>query len=236
MEWLEIVKAIGDFGILIVIAGIFLYFSYRNNKTQNEITQKLFNQMLEQMKICAGGHVLTEEEDKTAIKIDNAINALLQKAVSDLQCARVMVVRYHNGGKDMNAVSFLKLSVTNESVNYGYTPAMSEFQNQFRSIVGYPVSQIEKTGHSYVGELEDIKDYDIGTYELLKARNVRSYYSQGLVNATGYIVGAVLVLYHNDNEYKEDHEYVHQYLTHLTDQISGLLNVKLLNKKQEESK
>jgi len=231
MEWLEIIKAIGDVGALVVIAGLFLFISYRNSKTQNEMTQKLFDRVLEQMKICAGGHVLTEEEDKTAIKIDNAIHSLLQKAVSDLNCGRIMVVRYHNGGKDMNSVSFLKLSVTNESVNYGYTPVMSEFQNQFRSIVGYPVSQIEKTGHSYVTNLEDIKEYDIGTYELLKSRNVRSYYSQGLVNSTGYNIGAVLVLYHNNNDYKEKHEYVHQYLTHLADQISSLLNVK-----EEESK
>lgn len=225
MEWVEFAKAIAELGVLVVIAGLFLYISFRNNKSQAEMTQKLFDEVLKQMRICAGGHVLTEEEDKTAIKIDNAIHILLQKAVSDLNCGRVMVVRYHNGGKDMNSISFLKLSVTNESVNYGYQPAISEFQNQFRSIVGYPVNQIEITGHSYVENLEDIKSYDIGTYELLKSRNVRSYYSQGLVNTKGYVIGAVLVLYHNDNEYKEDHEYVHQYLMHLSDQISGLLNV-----------
>ena len=225
-EWIEIAKAISELGILIVIAGLFLFIAFKQNKSQETMLTNLFNEMLDQMKKCAGGHVLTEEEDKTAIKIDTAIQTLIQKAVSDLHCARVMVVRYHNGGKDMNSVSFLKLSVTNESVNYGYQPVMNEFQNQFRSIVGYPVNQIEKTGHSYVENLEDIKDYDIGTYELLKSRNVRSYYSQGLVNTNGYKVGAVLILYHHDNEYKEDHEEVHNYLTHLSDQISGLLNAK----------
>ena len=102
MEWLEIAKAIGELGILIVIAGLFLYFSYKNNKAQSEMTNKIFENLLEQMKVCAGGHVLTEEEDKTAIKIDNAIQILIQKAVGDLQCGRIMVVRYHNGGKDMN--------------------------------------------------------------------------------------------------------------------------------------
>ena len=232
MEWLEIAKAIGELGILIVIAGLFLYFSYKNNKAQSEMTNKIFENLLEQMKVCAGGHVLTEEEDKTAIKIDNAIQILIQKAVGDLQCGRIMVVRYHNGGKDMNSVSFLKLSVTNECVNHGYTPVMSEFQNQFRSIVGYPVSQIEKTGHSYVTNLEDIKSYDIGTYELLKSKNVRSYYAHSLTNATGYVIGAVLILYHHDNNIQENKEEIHQYLTHLADQISGLLNVV----KNEESK
>lgn len=232
MEWLEIAKAIGELGILIVIAALFLYFSYKNNKSQSEMTNKIFEQLLEQMKVCASGHVLTEEEDKTAIKIDNAIQTLLQKAVGDLQCGRIMVVRYHNGGKDMNSVSFLKLSVTNECVNHGYTPVMSEFQNQFRSIVGYPINQIERTGHSYVTNLEDIKTYDIGTYELLKSKNVRSYYAHSLTNTTGYVIGAVLILYHHDNNIAEKQEEVHQYLTHLSDQISGLLNVV----KNEESK
>ena len=232
MEWLEIAKAIGELGILIVIAGLFLYFSYKNNKAQSEMTNKIFENLLEQMKVCAGGHVLTEEEDKTAIKIDNAIQVLIQKAVGDLQCGRIMVVRYHNGGKDMNSVSFLKLSVTNECVNHGYTPVMSEFQNQFRSIVGYPIKQIERTGHSYITNLEDIKSYDIGTYELLKSKNVRSYYAHSLTNTTGYVIGAVLILYHHDNNIQENQEEIHQYLTHLADQISGLLNVV----KNEESK
>lgn len=231
MEWLEITKAIGELGILIVIAGLFLYFSYKNNKAQGEMTNKVFEELLKQMKVCAGGHVLTEEEDKTAIKIDNAIQILLQKAVGDLQCGRIMVVRYHNGGKDMNSISFLKVSVTNECVNYGYKPVMSEFQNQFRSIVGYPVNQIEKTGHSYVTNLEDIKNYDIGTYELLKSRNVRSYYAHSLTNATDYVIGAVLILYHYDNSYEENQDQIHQYLTHLADQISGLLNVKNIESK-----
>jgi hypothetical protein len=231
MDGISIAQSIAELGILVVIAGIFLWIVIKNNKKQDEFNAQLFKTVIEQMKLCAGGHVLTEEEDKTAVRIDNAIQGLIQKATSDLHCARIMVVRYHNGGKDMNSVSFLKLSVTNESVNYGYKPVMAEFQNQFRSIVGYPVKQIEISGHSYVEDIENIKEHDIGTYELLKSRNVRSYYAQGLVNTNGYNVGAVLVLYHNGDNYQENHEEIHKYLSHLSDQISGLLNVRITEKK-----
>lgn len=231
MEFLDIAKAISELGILVVIAGLFLYVSYKNNKAQSDITNKLFEEMINQMKICAGGHVLTEEEDRTALKIDNAINILLQNAVGDLKCSRIMIVRYHNGGRDMNSVSFLKLSVTNECVNYGYKPVMSEFQNQFRSILGYPVNEIEKTGHSYVTNIEDIKNFDIGTYELLKSRGVRAYYAHSITNTTNYVIGNILVTYNTDNSVEEEQEFIHQYLTHLSDQISSLLNVK-----NEESK
>ena len=222
MDILAFAESISELGVLIVIAAIFLVTTIRMTKKQDEMFTTLFNEVLTQM----NGHVLTEEEDKTAVKIDQAIQTLLQKAVSDLECGRIMVVRYHNGGKDMNAISFLKLSVTNESVNYGYTPVMGEFQNQFRSIVGYPANEVITKGHSYVVDLENIKDSDIGTYELLKSRNVRSYYAHALHNPTGYVIGAVLVLYHKDNEVQENKENICQYLTHLSDQISGLLNAK----------
>ena len=231
MEWVEVLKAIGEFGALAVIAAIFLILMVRQNKNQETMFVQLFNEVLDQMKVCAGGHVLTEEEDKTAIKIDNAINLLIQNAVTDLKCSRIFVVRYHNGGKDMNSVSFLKLSVTNESVNHGCKPVMSEFQNQFRSIVGYPVNEIERTGHSYVTDIESIKTSDIGTYELLKSRGVRSYYAHSLVNSTGYVIGSVVILYRMDNTIQENQEEIDKYLMHLSDKISGLLNVKTITMK-----
>ena len=223
---LELARAIAELGILVVIAGIFLYFDIKARNKEQSMFDTMFKSIIQQMRNCAGGHVLTEEEDKTAIKIDNAINSLIQTAVGDLKASRVMVVRYHNGGRDMNSISFLKLSVTNESVTHGCTPIISEFQNQFRSIVGHPVKDIETIGYSYVEDIEDIKDIDIGTYELLKARGARSYYAHKLTNATGYVVGAVLVTYRIENKEKEDPQKIHQYLPHLADRISGLFNAK----------
>ncbi len=223
---LDIARAIAELGVLVVIAGIFLYFDIKARNKEQSMFDTMFKSILQQMKICAGGHVLTEEEDKTAIKIDTAINTLIQKAVGDLKASRIMVVRYHNGGRDMNSISFLKLSVTNESVTHGCTPVMSEFQNQFRSIVGHPVKEIEVSGYSYVEDIEDIKNIDIGTYELLKSRGVRSYYAHKLTNATGYVIGAILVTYRLENKVKEDPNTIHQYLPHLADRISGLLNAK----------
>ena len=225
MDVLGFAQAISEIGILFIIAAIFLATTMRMTKKQDEMFTTLFNKFLKQMEKCTGGHVLTEEEDKTAIKIDKAINELLSSAVSTLGASRVMVVRYHNGGKDMNSISFLKLSVTNESVNYGYRPVMSEFQNQFRAIVGCPINEIEKNGYTYVDDIENIKNIDIGTYELLKSRGVRSYYSYKLTNSTGYIIGAILITYSVDNTNKENIELIDKTLIHLSDQISSLLNI-----------
>lgn len=232
MEGVEIAKAIAELGILIVIAGIFLWLVVKNNKKHEEFNSELLNTLLDQMKACSAGHVLTPEEDQIANKVDNAINSYLQRAVVDLSASRAFLARYHNGGKDMSSISFLKVSITNESVNRGYSMVMSEFQNQFRAMVGYPINQIDTTGHCIVSNLEEIKDVDIGTYELLKLRKVRSFYCHKVVNNDGYVVGALCILYNTNNKFKEDPDYIDKYISHMADQISGVL--KLKPEKKEE--
>lgn len=223
--WVEMAKAIAELGVLVVIAGIFLFISMKNNNRQDEFFTKLFNNIIDQMKICSGGHVLTEEEDQTAGQIDKTINSYLQSTIADLGASRAMVARYHNGGKDMNSISFLKVSVTNESVSHGNLPCMGDFQNQFRAMVGYPVSEIDRTGHCLISDIEQIKDKDIGTYELLKARGVRSAYCYKLTSLTGYVVGAVFVIYKTSNKIQENAVEVDQYLSHVADKISSLMNM-----------
>lgn len=225
MEGISIARSIMELGILSVIAGIFLWIVIKNNKKQDEINTKIFNNIMEQMKICSAGHVLTPEEDKLAISIDKAINSYLQTAVTDLEASRAFLARYHNGGKDMNSISFLKVSITNEAVARGYQLVMSEFQNQFRAMVGYPINLIDTTGHCLVRDLEEIKDADIGTYELLKARKVRSFYCHKITNEAGYVVGALCILYSNNNKIQENPDYIDQYISHMADQISGTLKI-----------
>lgn len=226
MDGISIAKAIADLGILVVIAGIFLWLVIKNNKKQEEINEKIFKAILDQIKNCSGGHVLTPEEDTIAIKIDKALASYLQTAVTDLGASRAFIARYHNGGKDMNSISFLKVSITNEAVNRGYKPIMSDFQNQFRAMVGYPINLIDTTGHCVVRNLDEIKDADIGTYELLKARKVRSFYCHKITNEDGYVVGALCILYNNDNKKEENPDNIDKYISHMAEQISAVLNLK----------
>jgi len=226
MDGISIAQSIAELGILVVIAGIFLWIVIKNNQKQDEFNAQLFNTVIEQMKLCAGGHVLTEEEDRVAVKIDRTINLLLQSMVSDLKASRTMVARYHNGGKDMNSISFLKFSVTNESVNLGYQPVMGDFQNQFRAMLAYPINEIDKTGSCFITDVEEIKDKDIGTYEVLKGRGLRSIYAHKITNSSGYVIGAVVVTYSIDNKNEEDQDYIKKYIIHVADQISGLMNIK----------
>lgn len=226
MEYgLSIAQSIAELGVLTVIAGIFLYIILRNHQKQEDINTKLFQAILDQLR-AGNSHVLTEEEDRVAMKIDKTINMLLQSAVTDLGASRAMVARYHNGGKDMNSISFLKFSVTNESVNIGYRPVISDFQSQFRAMLAYPIEEIDKTGGSFISDVEDVKSKDPGTYEVLKGRGLRSFYAYKITNASGYVIGAVVITYTTDNKVQEEPEYVRQYVDHLGSQISGLMNAK----------
>ena len=59
MEWLEITKAIGELGILIVIAGLFLFFYYKDKTARDAEFKQLFDAILGKET-----HVLTEDEDR----------------------------------------------------------------------------------------------------------------------------------------------------------------------------
>jgi len=222
---LSIAQAIAELGVLVVIAGIFLYIVLKNNKKQDEVNTQLFKAIMDQLQ-AGNTHVLTEEEDRVAMKIDKTINLLLQSAVADLGASRAVVSRYHNGGKDMNSISFLKFSVTNESVGLGYKPVITDFQNQFRAMLAYPIGEIDKTGNSFITNIEDIRTKDPGTYEVLKGKGLRSFYAHKITNASGYVIGAIVITYSTDNATQENPEYVRQYVDHLGSQISGLMNAK----------
>ena len=214
MEFLAIAKVIEELGIMVVVCALFIWQAYNKDKKNTEFTEKLFNSQLQQnqtflnkiLDAVGGPHILTEEEDRQASMIDKTIDYYLQQAVIETGATRASVMRYHNGGRDMNGISFLKMSMTNEVVNVGVSPIMTDFQNQFRSIMSIFCEELDQTGSVKLENLETIKDKDYGTYELLKARRAKSIYCKALYNANGYIIGCIGVSFNTDNTNSIDEE------------------------------
>lgn len=221
MEWLEITKAIGELGILIVIAGLFLFFYYKDKTARDAEFKQLFDAILGKET-----HVLTEDEDRLAKQIEKSITAEMQEITNTLQPTRTLLVRYHNGGKDMNGISFLKLSVTNECTSRGVAPVMKEYQNQFRSSINEVCFEIDKNGYMNIPTRDAIKERDRGTYDLMVAKHARSTYNYALRNATGYIIGFISLIYSEDNGIIEDAETINKVMTEKAKEISTLLSVK----------
>ena len=123
----------------------------------------------------------------------------------------------------MAAISFLKMSVTNEVVNVGYKPVIQDFQNQFRSMLNIVCAQLAETGKSYIPTLDSIKNKDVGTYEFLKTRGVRAMYCKALRNQNNYVIGFVTVTFMEDNKIEENMEDIEKTLDDKAKQISALL-------------
>lgn len=232
MEWMEIVKAITELGIMAVICGIFLWQNNKDRKNHSNESSKLFETLLQQYEqtfnkmlnsFNPDGHVLTEEEDRKALEIDRAIDDYLKQMIINTKATRSFVVRYHNGGKDMAAIPFLKCSITNEMTNAGVKPIMGEFQNQFRSIMAGVCEEIDRKGYSYITPDKKSELIDPATVELMKDRGIKYMYCRALRNQNNYIIGLVAVTFMIDNQETPNEEIIDLCLKDKSQKISALL-------------
>ena len=197
------------------------------NKDASDKSRQLFDFAMDQLKQQSNPHILTEEEDSLANKIDKSINSYLQAIVQELGPNRAVVARYHNGGRDMSGISFLKLSITNEQVSPDTLPIIGDFQAQFRSVATYICDELEEKGYCYIDDLESIRDKDSGTYELLKLRDGKSCYIRALKSRSGYVIGAVMITYTSKNlDDRPNIEKIDRVLVKKANEISALLNFK----------
>ena len=239
MDIIEFSKAILEVGIMVIICAVFLFQNNKDRKDQEEKNNKIFNAILEQYESVfsriienqsSGMHVLTEKEERRALEIDRAIDDYLKQMVINTKATRAFVVRYHNGGRDMASVPFLKCSITNEMTNAGVKPIMSEFQNQFRSIMAGVCEEIDRKGYSYITPNEKSELIDPATVELMKDRGIKNMYCRALRNQNDYIIGFIAVTFMVDNKEIPNESIIHECLIDKSKKVSALL---CLNKKEE---
>ena len=190
----------------------------RNNKIQDDRYTELLNIILEQNKqnqemlqkqllelsssVINGvtKHTLEDDENNSLSKIEADINDCLKRVLNKTSSSRVCLVRFHNGGRDMNGLSFLKMSMTNESVKLGLSPLMPEFQNMFRSFFSYLCEKLISEGHCYVDDINILKDVDTTMYEFLFSRDIQSIYSIPISNKNNTVIGFIYVECSNNTE------------------------------------
>ena len=141
-------------------------------------------------------HVPSSEENTKLTRITEEIDKTLQQLLIYTDADRVDLVQYHNGGKGVNKQSFLKMSMTNEQVKVGVKPFMSEFKDQFRSVIAYITRSLNEKGFCYINDAEEVKDKDPGTYEFLINRGIESKYCMAIHNTQdGSVIAFVCVEY-----------------------------------------
>ena len=150
-------------------------------------------------------HVPSSEENTKLTRITEEIDKTLQQMLIYTDADRVDLVQYHNGGKGVNKQSFLKMSMTNEQVKIGVKPFMSEFKDQFRSVISYITKTLNEKGFCYINDAEEVKEADPGTYEFLLNRGIESKYCMAIHNTQdGSVIGFVCIEYIKKESAKPD--------------------------------
>jgi hypothetical protein len=168
-------------------------------KNQNESYHK---QLIEQFNIMVNkvingvvNHTMTPEENTKITQITEKIDSNLQNMLIETGASRASLIQFHNGGRGINKQGFLKMSMTNEQVQLGVRPIMSEFKDQFRSVLGYAMKEMNENGYCYIQDCEDIQNLDVSMYEFLKDRGVQSYYCYSIKNQDNLIIGFLCLEY-----------------------------------------
>lgn len=149
-------------------------------------------------------HVPTKEENNKLTTINNAVDNILQDILLETGASRACLVQYHNGGKGVNQQAFLKMSMTNEKTQLGVKSIMSECKDQFRSALGYFVNDISKTGHCCIFNIDDIKETDVGMYELMLTRGIQAKCGYGIHNSDKMVIAYISVEFEDKSKAKQD--------------------------------
>ena len=150
-------------------------------------------------------HVPSSEENTKLTRITEEIDKTLQQMLIFTNADRVDLVQYHNGGKGVNKQSFLKMSMTNEQVKIGVKPFMSEFKDQFRSVISYITKSLNEKGYCYINDAEVVKTVDPGTYEFLINRGIEAKYCMAIHDTKdNFVIGFVCIEYIKKEDAKPD--------------------------------
>lgn len=173
----------------------------KEQKKRNEELQKNYNSIIQDIIKGVSKKHLTPVESKKIGKIEKEINDIINQILLETGASRVCIVKYHNGNKDMTGKSFLKMSMTNEVVNLGVAPMMSDFRDLFRSLLAYWCHEIETKECCIISDAEDLKDIDITMYQYLTVRNIEAEYGIGLKDNDGNIIGFICIEYLNKSDF-----------------------------------
>lgn len=200
----------------------------KQNEKYQEFQQDLLtkNQIINEQlieKIVDGVYyrVPSNTENHLLTKINNEIDIILQDILVETNASRVNLVQYHNGGKGINKQAFLKMSMTNERIQLNVRPFISEFKDQFRSVLGYFVNQIGLKGHCYIKDVDEMLEKDIGMYEFMCNRGIESKFGYAIHNKDKAVIAFISVEYIDkkdanetviDNSFKEHYREIERLL------------------------
>lgn len=206
----EIIAAIASQGVGTVLLGIVFwliirYYSDQTEKNKKEAEDRreaereersrerdkeMFSQMRDFLMTSYHQPQHTVQEENEVRHLNEFITAQLDCLVKE-GASRAYFFRLHNGIVDMCGRGFLKMSLTEESIQADCIPIMSRYQNLPRSLFPILYKKLNEEEFYNVYNIEDIKFSDAMTYQFLKEHNVKSALFRSVKRQDGLLIGFI---------------------------------------------
>lgn len=194
----------------------------KSEQERQEALLKMQENLIDKIVNGVTTHVPTQEDNLKLTVVNQNIDTILQDILVETNASRVDLVQYHNGGRGINKQAFLKMSMTNEKIQLGVRPFIQDFKDQFRSVLGYFVNEINISGSCDIVDVDEMANKDIGMYEFMKNRGIAAKFGKGIKNPEGTTIAFICVEYIDKKDI--DVEKVHNALREHYREIERLLN------------
>lgn len=155
---------------------------------------------------------------------DILINEQIQFLLEEIDCDRVWVMQFHNGGHFYTSgVSIKKFSFFYEVTGTGIAPVRDRFQNVPTSFFSKAVKEIADNDELCVNDMSDETQRSYGLRDVAEATGSQSIFIAALKTPSGKLHGAIGVDFVKEpNTFTEDHK---DSIRQAANYVSGILRV-----------
>lgn len=142
------------------------------------------------------------KEDSLSVKVERGkelasqVQRYIQSMMGDFRADRVYVFQYHNGGRGVGNIDFIKISCSYEVVSLGTSPQQQWLQRMPITLCWAFIRLIDSGIGVFCPDIEEcFYNTDASTYETLARQGVKSVYCVGLYSDTRAPLGFIGVDY-----------------------------------------
>ena len=216
---IEIVKLVAEYGILVVIGGVFVALTISMFKKQQDLIERLLNEKIKQ------GEHPSGEDVEVLDEINDKIYQEMRGIMNDLSADRSYVFLYHNGGSSTSGLFFQRMSCICEVVNLGILPMVDSRQGLHRASYATLCDELKNKEYVAYPDAHSLKGVDDFIYQEILSRHAYAVYFKSLVDSNNNVIGFVGVDFCSTEEMASEKE-IEKLLRSVSLKISPLVDIK----------
>ncbi len=138
-----------------------------------------------------------QEQIERRITNNAETQLILEKLMYRTDADRVMLLEFHNSGKNNSGLPFAKITCTYECLNDSIYPIANEYQNIQLSL--FPFTNLLLKQKYYFGDTEKLLEVDKHLYYKFKSNNI-NHFACCVIEGIDDALGALLVGYEDISE------------------------------------